>query len=253
MDKTIVNFKAEGQKLTVEEPRDFAIHTVNYIEAHFELGSNWDGFDSVRAIWTNKVDTIATVLTREGVCVVPWEVLKERYPVRVNLVGSIVADEVLTDRLTTEQIVAFNLPKNALISGTETADITPSQYEQFVANIREEADRAEQARDDAEAYVDSTKAEMEEYVDTTKSAMEDYVDTTRASLEEYVDNTKEEAEGYVAEALDTIEKAEIASAKAGYMFFHIDENGHLIYERTPNTQVDFYLLNGDLYVEAIDE
>ena len=242
MDKTIVNFKAEGQKLTVEEPRDFAIHTVNYIEAHFELGSNWDGFDSVRAIWTNKVDTIATVLTREGVCVVPWEVLKERYPVRVNLVGSIVVDEVLTDRLTTEQIVAFNLPKNALISGTNTASITPSEYEQFVANIREEADRAEQARDDAEAYVDSTKAEMEEYVDTT-----------RASLEEYVDNTKEEAEGYVAEALDTIEKAEIASAKAGYMFFHIDENGHLIYERTPNTQVDFYLLNGDLYVEAIDE
>ena len=242
MDKTIVNFKAEGQKLTVEEPRDFAIHTVNYIEAHFELGSNWDGFDSVRAIWTNKVDTIATVLTREGVCVVPWEVLKERYPVRVNLVGSIVVDEVLTDRLTTEQIVAFNLPKNALISGTNTASITPSEYEQFVANIREEADRAEQARDNAEAYVDSTKADME-----------DYVDTTKASMEDYVDNAKEEAEGYVAEALDTIEKAEIASAKAGYMFFHIDENGHLIYERTPNTQVDFYLLNGDLYVEAIDE
>lgn len=242
MDKTIVNFKAEGQKLTVEKPRDFAIHTVNYIEAHFELGSNWDGFDSVRAIWTNKVDTIATVLTREGVCVVPWEVLKERYPVRVNLVGSIVVDEVLTDRLTTEQIVAFNLPKNALISGTNTASITPSEYEQFVANIREEADRAEQARDDAEAYVDSTKADME-----------DYVDTTKASMEDYVDNAKEEAEGYVAEALDTIEKAEIASAKAGYMFFHIDENGHLIYERTPNTQVDFYLLNGDLYVEAIDE
>lgn len=242
MDKTIVNFKAEGQKLTVEEPRDFAIHTVNYIEAHFELGSNWDGFDSVRAIWTNKVDTIATVLTREGVCVVPWEVLKERYPVRVNLVGSIVVDEALTDRLTTEQIVAFNLPKNALISGTNTASITPSEYEQFVANIREEADRAEQARDNAEAYVDSTKADME-----------DYVDTTKASMEDYVDNAKEEAEGYVAEALDTIEKAEIASAKAGYMFFHIDENGHLIYERTPNTQVDFYLLNGDLYVEAIDE
>lgn len=242
MDKTIVNFKAEGQKLTVETPGDFAIHTVNYIEAHFELGSNWDGFDSVRAIWTNKVATIATVLTSEGVCVVPWEVLNKRYPVRVNLVGSIVVNEALTDRLTTEQIVAFNLPKNALISGTETADITPSQYEQFVANIRDEADRAEQARDDAEAYVDSTKADME-----------DYVDTTRTSLEEYVDDTKEEAEGYVAEALDTIEQAEIASANAGYMFFHIDENGHLIYERTPNTQVDFYLLNGDLYVEAIDE
>lgn len=158
MDKTIVNFKAEGQKLTVEEPRDFAIHTVNYIEAHFELGSNWDGFDSVRAIWTNKVDTIATVLTREGVCVVPWEVLKERYPVRVNLVGSIVVDEVLTDRLTTEQIVAFTLNKNALIEGNAEAEITPTTYEQFVAEVKADADRAEQAAETtlkSNFYIDS--------------------------------------------------------------------------------------------------
>ena len=47
------------------------------------------------------------------------------------------------------------------------------------------------------------------------------------------------------------DRAEQAAANAGYMFFHINEAGHLIYERTPNTQVDFYLSNGHLFVEAI--
>lgn len=47
------------------------------------------------------------------------------------------------------------------------------------------------------------------------------------------------------------DKAEQAAVNAGYMFFHINDAGHLIYERTPNTQVDFYLDNGHLFVEAI--
>ena len=51
-------------------------------------------------------------------------------------------------------------------------------------------------------------------------------------------------------ALDA-ERAEQAAADAGYMFLYIDENGDLIYQRTSNTQVDFFLDDGDLYVEAI--
>ena len=52
-------------------------------------------------------------------------------------------------------------------------------------------------------------------------------------------------------AEEAAERAEQAAANAGYMFFYIDERGHLIYQRTSNTQVDFYLENGHLYVEAI--
>lgn len=46
-------------------------------------------------------------------------------------------------------------------------------------------------------------------------------------------------------------RAEQAAANAGYMFFYIDENGDLIYQRTHNIQVDFRINDGDLYVEAI--
>ena len=46
------------------------------------------------------------------------------------------------------------------------------------------------------------------------------------------------------------EQAEQAAGQAGYMFFYIDEHGHLIYERTENVDVDFVLENGHLYVEV---
>lgn len=59
------------------------------------------------------------------------------------------------------------------------------------------------------------------------------------------------AEESAASALESADRAEQAAANAGYMFFHIDENGDLIYERTSNTQVNFYLSDGDLFVEAI--
>lgn len=53
-----------------------------------------------------------------------------------------------------------------------------------------------------------------------------------------------------ADAETSADRAEQAAGQSGYMFFHIDENGHLIYERTDNVDVDFYLLNGHLYVRA---
>ena len=47
------------------------------------------------------------------------------------------------------------------------------------------------------------------------------------------------------------ELAEQSAATSGYMFFYIDERGHLIYQHTPNVNVDFYLNNGHLYVRAV--
>lgn len=52
-------------------------------------------------------------------------------------------------------------------------------------------------------------------------------------------------------AEDAAERAEQSAAVAGYMFLYIDEDGHLIYQHTTNTEVDFYLEDGHLYVEAI--
>ena len=140
MDRQILNFTANEQILTVSNPIRISTNKVNYIEAHFSLGDNWSGYDSVRAVWFNDYQTISTVLNSEGVCRVPFEVLKRKGKVKVDLVGSISDGDVLTDRLTSYPVVAVIVDCIAPITGAETSPITPSQFEQFVATVREDVE-----------------------------------------------------------------------------------------------------------------
>ena len=151
MEKQIITFSANEQTLTKTGGVDcYASNTVAYIEARFDLGDNWSGYDSVRAVWfTDFVGGISTVLDSQGVCVVPFEVLTRKGAVKVNLVGSIADGDVLTDRLTTCPVVALTIKCNAKIIGTETAAVTPSQFEQFVDIVK--ADVAEVTGMSAEA------------------------------------------------------------------------------------------------------
>lgn len=206
MERILVHFSANEQKLICSDPFRVSSYKVQYIEAHFDLGQNWTGFDSVRAVWWNDFATIGTVLDSLGVCRVPAEVLRRKGPVMVNLVGSISDGEVLTDRLTTYPVESGAVDANSRVDGPDPHPATPSQVEQFAAAVREDADRAE---------------------------------ASAASSQIYAGIASNEAG-----------RAEQASANAGYMFFYINEDGDLIYQRTPNTQVDFYLQDGDLYVEV---
>ena len=140
MDKQIISFKANEQALTRTGGEcHYSSNKVSYVEAHFDLGDNWSGYDSVRAVWfTDFVRGISTVLDADGVCIVPTEVLKNRCKVMVNLVGSISDGDVLTDRLTTYPITALVVDARASVDSTETAEITPSQFDQFVAIVRDE-------------------------------------------------------------------------------------------------------------------
>ena len=209
MNKQIITFEANQQCLRKTGGANiFTDKTVSYIEAHFDLRDNWSGFDSVSAVWWNDfVRPVPAVLDTEGICDVPHEVLTMKGEVYVNLVGSIAEDDVLVARLTSAPITAFCNKFDAKLGEGHSEPLTPSEYEQFVASVKADADRAEAA--------------------------------------------KEEARGSAEDAEEWAEKAEQSASQAGYMFFHIDERGHLIYERTSNTQVDFYLGNGHLFVRAM--
>ena len=209
MEKTIITFSANEQCLQKTSGIDcYASNIVSYIEAQFDLGENWSGYDSVRAVWfTDFAGGISTVLDSLGTCIVPYEVLTRKSEVKVNLVGSISNGEELTDRLTTCPVTAVVVKCNAKVAGANSTPITPSEYEQFVASVRTDADRAEAGATASEA-----------------SALE---------------------------ASASADKAEQAASDAGYMEFHIDDNGHLIYERTSNVdQIDFELVNGHLILEV---
>lgn len=138
MQTVTINFTASGQTLTgASLPISIASNTVEYVKAKFALGSDWTGFDSVRAIWYNDYAQIATVLDGNGECTVPWEVLAKTDDVRVNLVGSDVENDVLVDRLTSYPVMALEVDATARIDGTETAPVTPSQFEQYIAIVEQ--------------------------------------------------------------------------------------------------------------------
>ena len=53
-----------------------------------------------------------------------------------------------------------------------------------------------------------------------------------------------------ADADMNADRAEQAAATQGYLYFYIDQNGDLIYQRTDNVDVTFYLDDGSLYVRG---
>lgn len=157
MNKRIITFKANEQNLINTTPQGFATDTVSYIEAVFELGENWTGYDTIKAIWTNGYQTTATLLN-DGRCIVPSEVLTRRATVQVNLVGTITENGTITDRITTAPVEALTECRKALVKGTETAPITPSQFDQFVSIVRDEVAEVTGMNAEAETLPEGSEA-----------------------------------------------------------------------------------------------
>lgn len=258
MNKQIITFEANQQCLRKTGGIDiYASKTVSYIEAHFDLGENWNGFDSVEAVWWNDyVRPVRTVLDTEDVCEVPTEVLLRKSVVYVNLVGVIASGNTLTDRLTTLPITALTVKFNAQLGEGTTTPITPSEYQQFVATVKADADRAEDAKDDARGYASDaqTYAENASTSASNASTSEDNAKVSELNAEAYKNQAQlsaESASASATEAEEWADKAEQAASDAGYMEFHIDDNGHLIYEHTNNVDdIDFELVNGHLILEV---
>ena len=256
MDRQILHFTANEQELSVLDPIKISSNKVNYIEAHFDLGQNWSGYDSVRAVWFTDFNCISTVLDSQGIVAVPFEVMKRKGCAKVNLVGSISENDVLTDRLTSYPVVAFVVDCNAQITGSETSPITPSQFEQYVAAVKADADRAEDAKDSARVYAGNALSSAQNALvsETNASTSETNAHTSEVNAKASEDNAKISelsASASATEAEEWADKAEQSAEDAGYMEFHIDEDGHLIYEHTSNVDdIDFELINGHLILEV---
>lgn len=68
----------------------------------------------------------------------------------------------------------------------------------------------------------------------------------------YFDEVRADVIASAEQAEDAADRAEQAAGQAGYMFFYIDDDGYLVYERTKNVNVNFTLEDGYLYVEAAE-
>lgn len=140
MEKFKVSFEANNQQLKSLGTKH-ASDTYADIEATFVLGEKWTDMDSVSAVWWNDFTRIATVLDSQGKCIVPHEVLARKGCVRVNLVGSVVEGDELITRLTSYSAEAVQVNEKIKLTGSETSEATPSQFEQFVALVIAEVEK----------------------------------------------------------------------------------------------------------------
>lgn len=156
----------------------------------------------------------------------------------------------------------------------ERSDIEPTPSEQstidsLIAALNDGVGRSEDAADDAEgsaneasdyasaALASKQAAKASEYA--AKASEENANASATAAANSATDSAQSatasanSASAAAQSAVDAnidADRAEQAAVSAGYMFFYIDERGHLIYQRTSTVQVDFYLHDGHLYVKS---
>ena len=182
MEEKIITFTANEQGLVKTGGiSHYASDTISYIKAVFTLGENWHGFDEVRAVFKSPYECRPAVLDSNGECYVPVEVLFYKGKVRVNLVGSIVTETEVTDRLTTYSVEALDVDEDVPICGEESQPISPSEYEQFVAKVANDANRASQSATDAETYADEAEASAQNASESASASAVSASDSARSA------------------------------------------------------------------------
>lgn len=145
---------------------------------------------------------------------------------------------------------------------TEQMETWRNETEAFRNEAGEFADTSEQLKnqtqvlhDEAESYRDQT-AEMAEAVEQNKDLVQDLHDETEGYRDqvlasaETVAQDKAQVKVWRDETEHFRDSAEQIAATAGYMEVEI-VNGHLIYRRTKNVDIDFALRDGHLYMEVV--
>lgn len=146
---------------------------------------------------------------------------------RTNVLASMTADEIIPDAL------------------QSWYDLMIEYIDQLkVDSDARLADAVESASDSADAAENMASEAAQSAYEAAESATQADNASDRAAASET--NAAASADAAAVSA----DRAEQAAGQSGYMFFYIDENGDLHYQRTANVNVDFYLKDGDLYVRA---
>ena len=164
----------------------------------------------------------------------------------------------------TAQTAADNAGASASAAATSASEAAASASAAETAKTA--AETAQGKAEDAQAAAETAaQTATEKAQQTTQDAAQAASDAVRAeSAADRAETAQTGAESAKAAAETAAQgaaqsktdaeaaanRAEQAAANAGYMFFHIDSDGHLIYERTDNVDVDFALSDGHLYMEV---
>lgn len=111
---------------------------VNQYLCHFDFDNAWDGLNRT-AIFKNSSYNIVKnmALNSSGECYIPWEVLENPGTICIEVLGTEVRGEVVTERLLSTLVVLHWNVQEGLLDLSANKLPTPSEYEQFVSNVEE--------------------------------------------------------------------------------------------------------------------
>lgn len=155
------------------------------------------------------------------------------------------------DTLAKTVIYKTNVQKS-LASETEVPDPYESWYDEmidYIDQLKVDSDArlveaVESAAQSATSAAESTTQAAESEATATAKAAQAAASASNAA------GSATAAAQSAADADTSADRAEQAAATQGYLYFYIDQNGDLIYQRTDNVDVTFYLDDGSLFVRG---
>ena len=161
------------------------------------LGNGWDGLAVTATFQPTGVTVLVPV---DGTLDVPWEATETALDAAK---GRIVFEGVTDGRVLISTDIPYVVGSHSDTEGSNSQPPTPSQWEQFVGEVKGDANRAEQAAKDAEAALQDVK-------DAGAQAVTD-IGAAKDSALEAIDKAREEAAGSISA---DVEGAKQAAAQA---------------------------------------
>lgn len=171
-----IHFKVEGQRVLCDNPLEVASNLINKVTCSFEfLDNSWDGYDIIKAVFTNKKAEITeSLLIYKNGQHIPNEVLAYKGKVTMNLVAckyNEETEELVELQMTSFKCDAINVTYQVILEEDEPFTPTPSAFDQYVAivkNYRDEAeafkDRTEELASDVEHIIEGVAEEVEQKI-----------------------------------------------------------------------------------------
>ena len=171
-----IKLRVIGQNLKAINCEKFvaASDTINYFRCYVDFSSDWDKYTSRSIYFKNMSSDVckAGVFDHDGYCFIPWEVLANTGVIIASAVGIVMDGDAISERLTTFPVTLFVQVEEGQITVQPNEDPSPTQYEQFIANVQSYAESALAAKFDAENSAIRSEASAGSAVSAKLSAID---------------------------------------------------------------------------------
>lgn len=225
----MVKLDATKNVLKVRTIEPLTSNSVNVNQVQFTFNSAWDGLSKTAVFRAGSVSI--SVILDDNSCLIPWEVLqKAGVSVEVGVYGTL-GEEIVLPTIWAE----IGMVKEGAKLGENAQEPTPDVYQQFVASIKGDADRADAAAKDAKAAEDWVRESREAAAASamaSRSSAEAASQSASASIqaadraEDAAGTAAQAAEGAersASKAEESAQKAEAASAETSQKITELDQ------------------------------